>query len=1108
MNNNINRITKKHDNIIDSLNSREPLDIVAPKVEDFIKQAKFFSKDTAVENLIVDLETALTAHSYDDLSKKVHEVFCSMKLSNKAASAKEARSITLLDKAISQYENAMRQPWSYPENFGNVFSSKGRNALLALKSIQNCENNIEIRCKIIELKVLIERDLYYFSATAHFFSKVKNVAYQIFQPIHWRSSNERILELLKADPKRFGLTKDQLFETAQMIIEKYPEKIDFLINNREIGKIFDWRPVLYFKKPKEVGLDPYGFKERSVKTFTVFIGEHGLQYLKDHLEENMNLFGKNVSPEQARKWLIENVETFGLEKKRRFEILKRLAEKDPEASMKMLYAYQMESTRIRGDWGEDYQGTFGAMTSDELLEISRVIEGPAIRGLARFFSMLTKPHGWEFMKLAMEKDSTGFNPNDIVFYPTDSYRYSMLKLTKDETQEQRLELLAIGIVHQSDAMSNMDCSSFFIENKDKVLERNPGMLLFLEPEKAIEKGIPGLGHPLLDEMAQEACKKNDPERTTLLKWIGYTDVCRKFYGSHEIERRGSEILNKILGLRFPALRHKMTKLLFQELDSTSSRTCLESESLKKLFSGKYSSLFQLLLTPLLSEESNVSDLLPIISLLNSSYYEDAGRRNIAASALMTLENSSLTKEEKLRTLKILFPLEAAKQLQKEALELESNKAGKKEKQGKLEDQNARRKNLCLAADKNLQLMEAFIHLHWVDRLKEVQKPEDLEPIFQNRFGAVTGVGEVKKIGEKYLKTFAVARNPFAIFIYAGKLRSIASSTEKAVFLKAFKGYVESVLNGTFPLTRYEEVPGDHLFTVFHGRPGLKALWMKGESKKLSEFTPSGKKGSVTEYVHTYLHQRICLDNHVSEEEFPFLVKCLKDSTKVAEMLVAIDREIATPKKDSEHNKLLLEKKLLLLLSGNTTDFLTEKGLIDAVFPNPAQFKQDLHDLKIALSEKKLKKEVSLENYTVADTDSWEDLLLCGTEIPGSCQSIHAGINTNKCLLGYILDGKNRLVVVKKEDGTIVARAVMRILLDKTNMTPVLFKERVYAEPGLDVKVTEALDQMFEERAKALGIPLATSSTKKVLCSLNSRAPYEYVDEQRLGETDGKWEVGG
>jgi len=85
----------------------------------------------------------------------------------------------------------------------------------------------------------------------------------------------------------------------------------------------------------------------------------------------------------------------------------------------------------------------------------------------------------------------------------------------------------------------------------------------------------------------------------------------------------------------------------------------------------------------------------------------------------------------------------------------------------------------------------------------------------------------------------------------------------------------------------------------------------------------------------------------------------------------------------------------------------------------------------------------MRGWTIADSDDLSDLFLCGTEVEGSCQAIGKDPKLSKSLLGYVMDGKNRLLAIKDAKGKTQARMIERLLCDEESKRPVLFIERVY-----------------------------------------------------------------
>lgn len=143
------------------------------------------------------------------------------------------------------------------------------------------------------------------------------------------------------------------------------------------------------------------------------------------------------------------------------------------------------------------------------------------------------------------------------------------------------------------------------------------------------------------------------------------------------------------------------------------------------------------------------------------------------------------------------------------------------------------------------------------------------------------------------------------------------------------------------------------------------------------------------------------------------------------------------------------------------------------------------------------------SFTIVDTDDWQDLMLCGTEVPESCQRIDGDPMLNRCLLAYLMDGKNRLLAIKNSSGRIEARTILRLLFDGDK--PVLFQERIYTT---NPDYAAVLLAFAKARATTLGLPLFREGAGKTLVSLGSLAPLEYVDADKKGLTNGCFTIQG
>ncbi len=142
----------------------------------------------------------------------------------------------------------------------------------------------------------------------------------------------------------------------------------------------------------------------------------------------------------------------------------------------------------------------------------------------------------------------------------------------------------------------------------------------------------------------------------------------------------------------------------------------------------------------------------------------------------------------------------------------------------------------------------------------------------------------------------------------------------------------------------------------------------------------------------------------------------------------------------------------------------------------------------------------LGEYTIHETDDPQDILLCGTEVMGSCQKVDGDPLMNQGLVGYLQNGQTRLLAIKDAGGRIIARRLIRLLWDEKGERPVLFLEKLYSnivDPTLD----KALIEQATQTAKLLNCPLTSlglpspeyGDYPSPLQSVGALAPCEYID---------------
>jgi hypothetical protein len=166
----------------------------------------------------------------------------------------------------------------------------------------------------------------------------------------------------------------------------------------------------------------------------------------------------------------------------------------------------------------------------------------------------------------------------------------------------------------------------------------------------------------------------------------------------------------------------------------------------------------------------------------------------------------------------------------------------------------------------------------------------------------------------------------------------------------------------------------------------------------------------------------------------------------------------------------------------------------------SQFSRDIEGMITGLKGNRCAvKSQNRQGWKIIDTDQWNLLLMSGTDIEGSCQSVDTNPSTNKCLMAYVLDGKNRMLAIIDADGKIMARCILRILLDSKSKQAVLYREEFYPET-IRADYRDALETLAILRAKQLGLPLLISASTvdsyqyaNPVESIFSPAPHEYVD---------------
>ncbi|MCE5318933.1 MAG: hypothetical protein LLG04_16415 [Parachlamydia sp.] len=207
---------------------------------------------------------------------------------------------------------------------------------------------------------------------------------------------------------------------------------------------------------------------------------------------------------------------------------------------------------------------------------------------------------------------------------------------------------------------------------------------------------------------------------------------------------------------------------------------------------------------------------------------------------------------------------------------------------------------------------------------------------------------------------------------------------------------------------------------------------------------------------------------------------------------------------SEKSRIIIQMQCLKLLNSRT-DVKEFKKILEEF---PARL-GDYPPFKAEISklfQKIYRVPTPKDGWMVKDTDDWQDLHLCGTEVQGSCLNVsnHEVVN-NKCVLGVMLDGKTRMIAVSDEKGVLKARCFARPLWVEEKGKFVYDIERIYIGDK-DPDLPALVKKMCLRRAEALGLePVVSGFCVKMdkwkvdgpysggAESKGSRCEWEYVD---------------
>jgi len=357
--------------------------------------------------------------------------------------------------------------------------------------------------------------------------------------------------------------------------------------------------------------------------------------------------------------------------------------------------------------------------------------------------------------------------------------------------------------------------------------------------------------------------------------------------------------------------------------------------------------------------------------------------------------------------------------------------------------------------------------------------------------------------EKYLRVFSPPRVGNIFLAYLAGLHRLQNSAMKDIVNR----FIQEVLEGTYIKMRYDKTKSDHLKMLVSYAPMVFEKW-KAAIDPVEVIEGEGTTSKKTFSPVEFLKMKILTDKHgftPAGDQLPLLSEFMGSGSARQE---EIFRELtATLNDDSPPIKKVQLYAMQLYRAVVNEEQLRIIELLAAELKIVTPHLELLNDIQGVLEG--LLSRTTSKGLVLVDTDDWQEILLCGTEVAGSCQRLDGSPFLNKCLMGYIMDGKIRLLAIKNESGKIVARSILKLLWDPKTNSPVLFQERVYPDT-CSLEWIKALNAAAIRKAKSVECPLAAvhlvMGEGVTISSLGNPAPYEYEDAGVVGVSNGVYQI--
>jgi hypothetical protein len=401
----------------------------------------------------------------------------------------------------------------------------------------------------------------------------------------------------------------------------------------------------------------------------------------------------------------------------------------------------------------------------------------------------------------------------------------------------------------------------------------------------------------------------------------------------------------------------------------------------------------------------------------------------------------------------------------------------------------------------IEALRLLTELGRFDVLKDVET--DLKSLADKVLGEHLASVQVDDAAKKYSETFGRSRMPFAVWIYAAKMRQLDDPRAA----QAVSWYITDVLTGDYKKHREEGLDNPHIQRLNRAHPLAMEYWHQNVTM------PALPPQTLSLHTVPWLRMKIFTDGHLSPSllrAMPEVQRALHPDSSEAERDDAYAR--ASSLAAAAPGDAAAALQLALIELSRAPDELQAPRLVAVMQALKAigSIEELANDIAGAVRATGQAPRLQAHEVEGRDTDDPFDCLLAGTEVAGSCQRLDGSPELNQGLLGYLLNGQTRLLeVVEKSTGRIITRAEYRCLQDDHGR-PVLYLERIYGDPSY----TNTIVRMAINKGRRMNVSVTVAKGTypdakafgRCIRSTGGRAPSEYCDARGGVQADSIFDI--